>query len=184
MWVSYVSDTCCVLTRNVVEGEILLTIISEVRMWVPKFPELQFKFRNSQVPKFPSSRNFKFPSFVKRSEVTLWKQSYITPLPHTSFCETQWRHSVKTSLYKNPPPYFIVLASSVKTKEIEVIFTEYIYSPHTCRPNWPITCEPSFESWLNIGFKLATVSDDGQTSDQHHVNVNRSGRLHMAMACY
>ena len=29
------------------------------------------------------------------------------------FCETQWRHSVKTGLYKNPPPYFIVLASSV-----------------------------------------------------------------------
>ena len=26
------------------------------------------------------------------------------PLPHTSFCETQWRHSVKTMLYKNPPP--------------------------------------------------------------------------------
>ena len=24
-------------------------------------------------------------------------------------------------LYKNPPPYFIVLASSVKTKEVEVI---------------------------------------------------------------
>ena len=43
------------------------------------------------------------------------------PLPHTSFCETQWRHSVKTRLYKNPPEYFIVLASSVKTKEVEVI---------------------------------------------------------------
>ena len=25
-----------------------------------------------------------------------------------------------------------------------------------------------------------TVSDDGQTSDQHRVNVGRSGRLHMA----
>ena len=33
----------------------------------------------------------------------------------------QWRHSVKTRSYKNPPPYFIVLASSVKTKEVEVI---------------------------------------------------------------
>ena len=32
------------------------------------------------------------------------------------FCETQWRHWVKTRLYKDPPPYFIVLASSVKTK--------------------------------------------------------------------
>ena len=37
------------------------------------------------------------------------------------FCETQWRHSVQTRLYKNPPPYFIVLASSVKTQEVEVI---------------------------------------------------------------
>ena len=37
------------------------------------------------------------------------------------FCETQWRHSVKTRLYKNPPPYFFVLATSVKTKEVEVI---------------------------------------------------------------
>ena len=39
----------------------------------------------------------------------------------TQFCETQWRHSVKIRLYKNPPPYFIVLASSVKTKEVGVI---------------------------------------------------------------
>ena len=39
----------------------------------------------------------------------------------TEFCETQWRHSVKKRLYKNPLPYFIVLASSVKTKEVEVI---------------------------------------------------------------
>ena len=35
---------------------------------------------------------------------------------------------------------------------------------------------------VNIGFKLATVSDDGQTLDQHRVNVGRSGRLHMANA--
>ena len=27
-----------------------------------------------------------------------------------------------------------------------------------------------------------TVSDDGQTSDQHRVKVGRSGRLHMANA--
>ena len=33
----------------------------------------------------------------------------------------KWRHSKKTRSYKNPPPYFIVLASSVKTKEVEVI---------------------------------------------------------------
>ena len=45
----------------------------------------------------------------------------MTSLRFTEFCETQWRHSVKTRLYKNPPPYFIVLASSVKTKEVEVI---------------------------------------------------------------
>ena len=59
--------------------------------------------------------------YVKRRDVTRWKQGYITPLSHTSFCETQWRHSVKTRLYKNPPTYFIVSASSVKTKEVEVI---------------------------------------------------------------
>ena len=58
---------------------------------------------------------------MKRSDFTRWKQGYITPPPHTSFCKTQWRHSVKTRLYKNPPPYFIVLASKVKTKEVEVI---------------------------------------------------------------
>ena len=38
-----------------------------------------------------------------------------------TFVHVQWRHSVKTRLYKNPPPYFIVLASSVETKEVEVI---------------------------------------------------------------
>ena len=27
MWVSYVSDTCCILTRNMVEGEIDLSRI-------------------------------------------------------------------------------------------------------------------------------------------------------------
>ena len=47
------------------------------------------------------------------------------------FCETQWRHSVKTKLYKNPLPYFIVSASSVKTKEVEAIefhrISEYFY---------------------------------------------------------
>ena len=57
---------------------------------------------------------------------TQWRHSvktrlYNTPFPQTSFCETQWRHSVKTRLYKNPLSYFIVLASSVKTKEVEVI---------------------------------------------------------------
>ena len=37
------------------------------------------------------------------------------------FCETQWRHSVKTRLYKTPPLYSIVFARSVKTKEVMVI---------------------------------------------------------------
>ena len=50
--------------------------------------------------------------------------SYSLVIVHT-FCETQWRHSVKTRLYKNPPPYFIVLASSMKTKEVEVEFHRY-----------------------------------------------------------
>ena len=65
----------------------------------------------------------------KRSDVTQWKHGDVTPLPHTSFCETQWRHSVKTRLYKNPPPYFIVLANSVKTKEFEVIEFHRLSSP-------------------------------------------------------
>ena len=47
----------------------------------------------------------------------------------TAFCETQWRHSVKTRFYMNPPPYFIVLASSVKTKEVEVIEFHRIGKP-------------------------------------------------------
>ena len=77
----------------------------------------------------PSIRSKGFPMtslrFTEFCE-TQWRHSvktrlYNTPLPHTSFCGTQWRHSVKTSLYKNPPPYFIVLASSVKTKEVGVI---------------------------------------------------------------
>ena len=33
----------------------------------------------------------------------------------------QWRHSVKTRLYNTLFPYLIVLASSVKTKEVKVI---------------------------------------------------------------
>ena len=45
---------------------------------------------------------------VKRSDVTRWKQGYITPFPHTSFCETQWRHSVKTRLYNTLPTHFFL----------------------------------------------------------------------------
>ena len=50
----------------------------------------------------PSGQMFfwkRFMNSVKRSDVTRWKQGYITA----------------------PPPYFIVLASSVKTKEVKVI---------------------------------------------------------------
>ena len=70
--------------------------------------------------------------------------------PYQVFCETPWRHSVKTRLYntpspilhsvkrsdvtrwktrlyKNPPPYFIVLARLVKTKNVEVIEFHRIY---------------------------------------------------------
>ena len=62
------------------------------------------------------------------------------PPPHTSFCETQWRHSVKTRLYiyKNPPPYCIVLASSVKTKEVEVIEFHRILSVGGLLIKWSV----------------------------------------------
>ena len=40
----------------------------------------------------------------------------------------QWRHSV----YKNPLPYFIVLASSVKTKEVEGIEFRGILNNDDC----------------------------------------------------
>ena len=53
---------------------------------------------------------------AKRSDVTRWKQGYITPPPPYFIL---W--NAVTSLGENPPPYFIVLASSVKTKEVEVI---------------------------------------------------------------
>ena len=33
MWVSYVSDTCCVQTWNIVEGEIILTMLSNNSIW-------------------------------------------------------------------------------------------------------------------------------------------------------
>ena len=51
----------------------------------------------------------------------------VTPLPHTPFCETQWRHSVKTKLYKTPPPDFIVSVSSVKTKVKVIEFHRIVY---------------------------------------------------------
>ena len=71
---------------------------------------------------------------VKRSDVTRWKQGYITPLPHTSFCETQWRHSVKTKLYKTPPPYVIVLASSVLAGSDSIPTTLFYAYESACAP--------------------------------------------------
>ena len=58
---------------------------------------------------------------VKRSDVTRWKQSYIRPPSPYFILWNAVTHSVKTRLYNAPPPYFIVLASSVKTKEVMVI---------------------------------------------------------------
>ena len=43
------------------------------------------------------------------------------PLPHTSFCETQWRHSVKTRLYNTPPLYFILWNAVTSLGENKVI---------------------------------------------------------------
>ena len=37
------------------------------------------------------------------------------------FCETQWRHSVKTRLYKTPPPYFILWNAVTSLGENKVI---------------------------------------------------------------
>ena len=34
-------------------------------------------------------------------------------------------NSVKTKLYKTPPPYFIVLASSVKILEFKAFYVDY-----------------------------------------------------------
>ena len=41
---------------------------------------------------------------------------------------------MKTRLYKTPPPYFIVLASSVKTKDVKVIEFHRIYRLFTKGP--------------------------------------------------
>ena len=63
---------------------------------------------------------------------------------------------MKTRLYKNPPPYLIVLASSVKTKEVEVIeFHRMAYVK-------PISsvCKPIYvRIRLQLGEEIFTVSN-------------------------
>ena len=93
--------------------------VSEPPSWASV--ALRRRLRQNCLVRYSDLVRYGFPHSVKRSDVTRWKQVYITPLPHTSFYETQWRHSVKTRLYKTPHPYFIVLASSVKTNEVKVI---------------------------------------------------------------
>ena len=105
-----------------------------------------------------------------------WRHSvktslYNIPPPHTSFCDMQWRHSVKTRLYKTPP-YFIVLASSVKTKEVKVIefhriivifthlklclattihnFWVTTKTPHKSQSGVPGKQEVSMQCWFNV----------------------------------
>ena len=80
---------------------------------------------------------------TKHLQILMFKHSFhLVLIPH--ICETQWRHSVKIKLYntsspilhsvkrsdvtrwkqgyiRSPPPYFIVLANSVKIKEVKVI---------------------------------------------------------------
>ena len=80
---------------------------------------------------------------TKHLKILMFKHSFhFVLIPH--ICETQWRHSVKIKLYntsspilhsvkrsdvtrwkqgyiRSPPPYFIVLANSVKIKEVKVI---------------------------------------------------------------
>ena len=69
-----------------------------------------------------------FISIMWNAVTTLGENKVIKhPFSHTSFCETQWCHLVKTRLYKTHSPYFIILASSVKTKEAKVMsFTKYL----------------------------------------------------------
>ena len=43
------------------------------------------------------------------------------PSWNVKFCETQWRHSVKTRLYKTPTPYFILWNAVTSLGENKVI---------------------------------------------------------------
>ena len=86
----------------------------------------------------------KSPEIQIQSWICVMKSMQRRTLHGHTFCETQWRHSMKTKLYNtpspilhsvkrsdvtrwkqgfiwSPPPYFIVLASSVKTKEVKIM---------------------------------------------------------------
>ena len=92
---------------------------------------------------------------VKRSDVTRWKHGYITPplscfilwnavtslgestviyhpLSHASFCETQWRHSVKARLYNTPSP----MLHYVKRSDVTRWKHGYITPPLPCFTLW------------------------------------------------
>ena len=73
---------------------------------------------------------------------------------------------MKIRLYKNPPPYFIILASSVKTKEVEVI--EFHRIELSQGDNHGIT-----ETWLNSNIL------DSELFPEHY-NVHRKDREHAA----
>ena len=62
---------------------------------------------------------------VKRSDVTRWKQGYITPPPPYFIL---WKAVTSLCENKAPPPYFIVSASWVKTMEVKVIVFHRIES--------------------------------------------------------
>ena len=103
------------------------------------------------------------------------------------------RHSVKTRLYKNPSPYFIVSASSMKTKDVEVIefhrirlfrvfvvraprANRYFWPPNMCLPHSsynnsgiPAILELTLRSLCTIRWLLLTVhpSKTGVNGGQH-----------------
>ena len=75
---------------------------------------------------------------VKRSDVTRRKQGYVRlPLPYFILWNAVTSLGEKR-VYNTPPPYFIVLASSVKTKEVMVIEFHRINKLKWCitKDNW------------------------------------------------
>ena len=126
---------------------------------------------------------------MKRSDVTRWKQGYITPpppyfilwnavtslgenkvikhpLPHSSFCDTQWRHSVKTRLYKIPFPILHCISQLDENKggqghwvwqNSSKLATER--SPHSGQ------C-PTLIEWLQ-GFFILHITIDSTTHSRH-----------------
>ena len=58
---------------------------------------------------------------MKRSDVIRWKEGYITSLPPYLILWNAVTSLGETRLYNTPPPYSILLASSVKAKEVKVV---------------------------------------------------------------